>query len=153
MSYFNLMLYTYKLGESKLFLPRLPLSVLLQGNLPFLDSDKIVGGVVTQPGELPFQIELQRCSGQSCSLMCGGSILDETTILNAAHCVRGVSANNMQVVAGEYSLSEDSGDEQIRSVSITVANANYNQNTYVNDIALIKVNILHFIDRINILID
>jgi len=71
--------------------------------------------------------------------MCGGSILDETTILNAAHCVRGVNANNMQVVAGEYSLSQDSGDEQIRSVARTAINANYNQNTYVNDISIIKL--------------
>jgi len=126
-------------SEGKLFLPRLPLSVLLQGNLPLVDDSKIVGGVVTQPGELPFQIELQRCSGQTCSLMCGGSILDETTILNAAHCVRGVNANSMQVVAGEYSRSQDSGDEQIRSVSRTVAHGSYNQNTYVNDISIIKL--------------
>ena len=72
--------------------------------------------------------------------MCGGSILDETTILNAAHCVRGVNANSMQVVAGEYSRSQNSGDEQIRSVSRTVAHGSYNQNTYVNDISIIKVN-------------
>ena len=71
------------IGEGKLFLPRLPLSVLLRGNLPFLESDKIVGGSVVEPNSLPFQISLQRCGALSCSQSCGGSVLDANVILNA----------------------------------------------------------------------
>ena len=122
-----------------MFLPRLPLSVLLRGNLPLLDSDKIVGGTVTTPGELPFQISLQRCGALGCSQSCGGSILGPKTILNAAHCVRGALTINLLVVAGEYSLSQVSGDEQERQVGRYVMNENYNANTFANDISLIFV--------------
>jgi len=125
------------MGEGKLFLPRLPLSVLLRGNIPFLDSDKIVGGSVVAPNSLPFQISLQRCGALSCSQSCGGSVLDANVILNAAHCVRNAVVSNFRVVAGEHSLSQVSGDEQNRGVTRYTMHENYNANTFTNDIALI----------------
>lgn len=70
-------------------MPRLPLSVLMNGHYRMIPEDKIVGGSPVEPNSLPFQISLQRRSGNSYSHMCGGSILDETTILDAAHCVVG----------------------------------------------------------------
>jgi len=135
-------MYNSFLGEGKLFLPRLPLSVLLRGNVPFLDSDKIVGGSVVAPNSLPFQISLQRCGALSCSQSCGGSVLDENVILNAAHCVRGVVVSNFRVVAGEHSLSQVSGDEQNRGVTRYTMHENYNANTFKNDISLIFVSYL-----------
>jgi hypothetical protein len=70
-------------------LPRLPLSVLMRGNVHLVDADRIVGGTVVTPNSLPFQITLQRRSGSGYSQSCGGSILSESVILNAAHCVSG----------------------------------------------------------------
>jgi trypsin len=69
--------------------PRLPLSVITSGDFDTIPENKIVGGSEVVPNSLPFQISLQRKSGNTFSHMCGGSILDESTILNAAHCVDG----------------------------------------------------------------
>ncbi len=70
-------------------MPRLPTSVLLSGDFEMIPENKIVGGAEVVPYSLPFQISLQRRSGNTYSHMCGGSILDENTILDAAHCVDG----------------------------------------------------------------
>ena len=71
-------------------MPRLPASVIMKGKYQLIPEDKIVGGTVVAPNSLPFQISLQRRSGVgSYSQSCGGSILDENTILDAAHCVVG----------------------------------------------------------------
>jgi trypsin len=70
-------------------LPRLPLSVLLRGNVHLVDADRIVGGEIVEPNSLPFQISLQRRSGTGYSQSCGGSIYKASVIINAAHCVSG----------------------------------------------------------------
>lgn len=71
-------------------MPRLPVSVIMSGRYQLIPEDKIVGGADVAPNSLPFQVSLQRrgLSG-SFSQSCGGSILDENTILDAAHCVSG----------------------------------------------------------------
>lgn len=50
-----------------------------------LAGSRIVGGEVTSIDEHPYQISLEYGSGHRC----GGSILDEYTILTAAHCTNG----------------------------------------------------------------
>lgn len=47
----------------------------------------------------------------------------------------------LRVVAGEHSLTQTSGNEQIRSVSTIKMHANYNSDTFENDIALLKVSL------------
>lgn len=79
----------YTAAPRRMVVPRLPISVLLSGRYQMIPEDKIVGGSQVQPNSLPFQISLQRRYGSAYSHMCGGSILDATTILDAAHCVAG----------------------------------------------------------------
>jgi trypsin len=118
--------------------PRLPLDLILRGEKPvYKNGDKIVGGDEVVPNSIPSQISLQRGSGSSWSQSCGGSVLSESTILNAAHCVTGVNVNTMRIVAGEHSLRTDSGNEQIRSVASYKMHESYNANTFLNDISLI----------------
>ncbi|KAK4020476.1 hypothetical protein OUZ56_002450 [Daphnia magna] len=121
-------------------LPRLPLSVLMSGRFQLIPDEKIVGGTQVAPNSLPFQVSLQRrglLANSAYSHICGGSILDASTILNAAHCVDGANVARLRVVAGEHSLSQVSGDEQISDVSSFTMNANYSSATYENDISLI----------------
>lgn len=71
-------------------LPRLPASVISKGKFQLIPSNKIVGGTEVEPNSLPFQVSLQRKGLTGLySQSCGGSILDESTILDAAHCVDG----------------------------------------------------------------
>ena len=45
-----------------------------------------------EPNSLPFQVALQRRDATgSYSLSCGGSILDANVILDATHCVQGLT--------------------------------------------------------------
>lgn len=69
-------------------LPRLSSDLLVGGDWSQFNG-KIVGGSEAFVGEFPFQISLQRNSGLGWSHSCGGSIFNEKTILNAAHCVSG----------------------------------------------------------------
>lgn len=77
-------------APSRINLPRLPTSVFLNDKYPLTPSDeRIVGGTPVVPNSLPFQISLQRRNFNGFSQSCGGSILNENVILNAAHCVNG----------------------------------------------------------------
>ncbi|EFX77154.1 trypsin [Daphnia pulex] len=123
----------------RMVLPRLPASVIMSGKYQLIPEDKIVGGAVVAPNSLPFQVSLQRRgSTGSFSQSCGGSILDANVIIDAAHCVRGVTDLTIfRVVAGEHSLRTDSGLEQNRAVTRFVMHENYKPLTFENDISLL----------------
>ena len=51
---------------------------------------KIVGGRPATDGEVPYVVSLQRTGwGGGWDHRCGGSILNENTIITAAHCIVG----------------------------------------------------------------
>jgi len=128
--------------STKYVMPRLPLKVLLSGKFQMIPDDKIVGGVEVAPNSLPFQVSMQRrgiLPNSAYSHMCGGSILDATTILDAAHCVDGQNVARLRIVVGEHSIKEASGLEQISAVSSFTMHENYSSTTYENDISLIFV--------------
>jgi trypsin len=56
----------------------------------------IVGGVPAVAGDFPFIVSLQK-NGQH---FCGGSLLDSTTVLTAAHCADGQTTSGLTVRAG-----------------------------------------------------
>ncbi|XP_057369720.1 trypsin-1-like [Daphnia carinata] len=125
-------------APQRMVLPRLPSSVILNGKYQLIPENKIVGGTEVVPNSLPFQISLQRRSFGGFSQSCGGSILNENTILNAAHCVDGVNdVTIFRVVVGEHDLSQVSGLEQNRDVSSYLMHPDYDTSTSSNDIALI----------------
>jgi trypsin len=70
-----------------MMLPRLPISVILNGKYPLIPEDKIVGGTEVAPNSLPFVVSLQRKFLTLTTHACGGTIIDEKTILTAAHCI------------------------------------------------------------------
>lgn len=121
-------------------LPRLPLDVLLRGNVPLYDAndEKIVGGSVVPANSIPFQLSLQRQGSLGgWSHMCGASILDSRRGLCAAHCTDGMVASDMRIVAGEHDLNTDSPNEQIRVLSSYVNHENYNSRNQLNDVSIL----------------
>ncbi|KAK5640446.1 hypothetical protein RI129_011257 [Pyrocoelia pectoralis] len=106
------------------------------------DDWRIVGGSNAPEGAYPYQISLRYLGSHNC----GGSILDESTILTAAHCVIGFNAQYITIVVGSNRLS--SGGE-VHAVAETRYHPEYNSWLIKNDVALVKLKKpLAFGDRI-----
>jgi len=98
-------------------------------------KERIVGGENATHGDLPYMVSL-RWFG---SHFCGGTILDRHVIMTAAHCLYGYEEDPYEIVAGEWSLSQDDGTEQWRNSTRTLVHEGYNEDTFENDIALLWV--------------
>ncbi|CAL8105269.1 unnamed protein product [Orchesella dallaii] len=108
---------------------------------------KIVGGNNSVPGEFPFVVNIESINLNKS--FCGGAILDNVTILTAAHCLKNGSTHKcdnevddcFRIVAGEHNLSIHEEHEQIVNFSISdvVFHENYSDFNHINDIALINL--------------
>lgn len=103
-------------------------------------AGRIIGGDVISAYYCPHQVSLRRRTNSKSAYahVCGGSLLDERTILTAAHCVNSRLAENFLVVAGtELRAGMDGGI--VTRVQKIVQHANYNSSITDNDIALMFV--------------
>ncbi|KAF2349133.1 Serine proteases trypsin domain [Trinorchestia longiramus] len=101
---------------------------------------KINGGQPAEPGAYPYQVSIQVLDLFGNRHICGGAIISEIHVLTVAQCVSSQSISNLQVVAGDYSLSDTSGYEQVRSVEAITVHPNFAVGEpQKNDIAIIKV--------------
>ncbi|XP_040188645.1 chymotrypsinogen A-like [Rana temporaria] len=94
---------------------------------------RIVNGENAVSGSWPWQVSLQNSFG---SHFCGGSLINSLWVVTAAHC--GVTTSNF-VVLGAYDRSLSSEATQRISVGRAFRHPNYNSNTIINDITLIKL--------------
>ena len=94
--------------------------------------DRIVGGK-TATAPIPWQVALiSFCSDIGCFVKCGGTVLDSTTILTAAHCK--VKAGEIMAMVGQ--IHKDKG----KRIQISkVINHNYTEKAEDNDIAIVKL--------------
>ncbi|EFX74965.1 hypothetical protein DAPPUDRAFT_56547, partial [Daphnia pulex] len=86
----------------------------------------LVGGTAAAPGEFPFQAALNLNGG-----LCGGTLISESIILTAAHCLSGVTANTLSLRGGANAVT--------RRVRKFVVHGSYNSKTNDNDIALLAL--------------
>jgi len=99
-------------------------------------GSRIVGGTTTDVNEWPWQVALMYGSQQ----FCGGSLINNRYVLTAAHCIDGLSASALTIRLGEHRISI-TGETSVvtRSVSQIIGHPSYNEDTLVNDIALLKL--------------
>ena len=102
-------------------------------------SGEIVGGRNAIPGQQNWQISLQRSFGGSFSHSCGGSILADSWVVTAAHCVDGSSLGSLRVIAGDHRRLREENIEQIVGLSDIIIHPDYNPFTAENDIALLEL--------------
>src|SRR5688500_11395183 len=100
---------------------------------PIGDEKEIVGGTATTIAQHPWQISFQTSDGFH---FCGGSILSDTWIVTAQHCVEGASPSSVRIEAGATRLSESG---QVRSVAEIVRHPGYTQPANGKDIALLRL--------------
>ncbi|MGB5976020.1 MAG: trypsin-like serine protease, partial [Cyclobacteriaceae bacterium] len=101
------------------------------------DPNAIVGGSNADIANYPYQVALQTTSGQQ---FCGGTIICDTWIVTAAHCLQGSSGNaaNIQILAGTTRLST-AGQGQTRLVEQVIIYPGYVDVTLGRDCALLKL--------------
>ncbi|MDR7280465.1 S1 family peptidase [Catenuloplanes atrovinosus] len=90
----------------------------------------VVGGTRAAQGEFPFMVRL--------SMGCGGALYTSQIVLTAAHCLDRTGAiTNITATLGAVDLQSSS--RITRTSSYVYRAPNFNESTYVNDWALVKL--------------
>jgi len=103
-------------------------------------STRIIGGEQADTSTWSFIVPLvtkgmPAYDGQ----FCGGSLINSSYVLTAAHCVEGKTADDLEVIIGIYDLSDESTSTRVGVKTIT-AHEDYNVEGYGNnDIALLEL--------------
>jgi len=105
--------------------------------------NKIIGGSLAPPGRWPWAVILGRAPSFNgiFEVQCGGTLLNEDTVLTAAHCVdRSVPRPPSHVRAGDTNIATSSdGDGVDVAIRSTIVHPQWNSRTLENDIAIIKL--------------
>ncbi|XP_076126390.1 tissue-type plasminogen activator [Alosa pseudoharengus] len=105
-------------------------------------SFRMRGGKESDIREQPWQaaITVYRPRARAHSFLCGGVLIESCWVLSAAHCFQeGFSANRVQVTLGRTFRLQNSSTEQIFEVEKYWVHEQYKEETYDNDIALLKL--------------
>ncbi|CAB3366150.1 Hypothetical predicted protein [Cloeon dipterum] len=94
---------------------------------------QIIGGTKARRGQFPWQAKIE-IDG---SYMCGGSLIDPSWVLTAAHCVSGFSKWNISL--GMVKISRNIAGRVDLLTTQAYLHENYSDETLVNDIALLKL--------------
>ncbi|XP_049298151.1 uncharacterized protein LOC125771510 isoform X3 [Anopheles funestus] len=103
----------------------------------------IHNGIDARAGHWPWHATIfQRKNGEE-DYSCGGTIIDEDTILTSAHCVvvsnKAIPANQISVHVGRMQLKESNQYTQVHNVREIIPHPGFKSRRFVHDIALIKL--------------
>lgn len=101
---------------------------------PVTARASVVGGHDALLGEIPWQALV--LPGNE---LCGGSILDATHVLTAAHCLVGFAAGDVDVYAGFTSLTHPEATLQHPAVDTLTIDPYYNEDSGAHDDAVITL--------------
>lgn len=103
------------------------------------DEERIVGGHNADLGEWPWIAALFNAGRQ----FCGGSLVDSTHILSAAHCVAHMTSwdvARLTVRLGDYNIRSPSETQHIeRKVKRVVRHRGFDMRTLYNDVAVLTL--------------
>jgi secreted trypsin-like serine protease len=110
------------------------------GLLTSNDGPKIIGGDDAIPNELPWQVSIQvkPIFGDRYH-NCGGTLMDATHIITAAHCIEGQTLSQMSIVAGAHNIKESESTQQIRYPKRLIWNDNFDSYLLTHDVGVITV--------------
>jgi len=101
---------------------------------------RIVGGHPADPDEWPWLAALVHKSGRGSGQYCGATLISDTHVLTAAHCLAPFKQEDILVKLGEYDFeTEGETGDQTFTVQSMKNHEDYNDVTFENDIAIIKL--------------
>jgi len=108
------------------------------------NTTRIVNGQETRRNAYPFMAALMRVSSYSNRprQFCGGSLIDESHILTAAHCIEGFSASDvktLRIYLGAHDIKSGSDGRTEHRVIRIIKHKDFNPKTLVNDIAILTL--------------
>jgi len=115
-----------------------------QGRCGITRFNRIVGGSEARQGAWPWAVILGRSRfGGGFQVMCGGTLIDEDTILTAAHCfdsIPGQQGPNM-VRLGDHDITTtgDGATPVDISIARSIQHPGWNSNTLSDDICIVKL--------------
>ncbi|XP_075386958.1 cathepsin G-like [Tenrec ecaudatus] len=97
-------------------------------------AGEIIGGREARPHSHPYMAFLQIQSQDGASI-CGGFLVREDFILTAAHC----SGSSINAILGAHNIKRSERTQQRIPVGRIIPHPNYNPQTQLNDIMLLKL--------------
>lgn len=101
---------------------------------------QVIGGRAVPNEKYPFVAALlseSRGGSAYQQQFCGGTLVDQNSILTAAHCVEGVRANSLRVTVGRTVLNRRQG--MLRNVARIFVHPKYSGRSHRNDVAILKL--------------
>ncbi|KAG8201093.1 hypothetical protein JTE90_028763 [Oedothorax gibbosus] len=134
--------YVTLIFENAVANPLSSLTVLNCGKslLPAYYPDRIVGGTPTRLGQHPWMVSLREEFDYRFEHACGASILNENWIVTAAHCIDfPYEPRKYEILAGLHKLSDEYAPTVRKyEISKIIMHPDFDDDTYVGDIALLK---------------
>jgi len=121
-----------------------PMPTIHKCNFDGRTGGKIVNGKETPKNAYPFMAALMRVSSYSNRprQFCGGSLIDESHILTAAHCIEGFSASDvktLRIYLGAHDIKSSSDGRSEHRVVRIIKHKDFDPKTLVNDIAILTL--------------
>ncbi|XP_064485009.1 coagulation factor IX-like [Ornithodoros turicata] len=100
-------------------------------------GSKIVRGHDAKTGAHPWQVLLKDIEEQRA--FCGGTLISHRWVITAAHCFKHYSKQQVLVVLGKQSLTEEEDHAITLSLRNLIIHPDYNEETLDNDVALLEL--------------